>query len=87
MTSEEIPSMQTQCHSTRETLCAQSFRLESGEQFEGRIKSDDSEKELSEYLREVVGGALWSPSCFAVSCDGAPMAVIRQYIEQQQAPH
>ncbi|WP_342114456.1 IS200/IS605 family transposase [Pseudoduganella sp. OTU4001] len=33
------------------------------------------------------GGALWSPSYFAGSCGGAPIAVIRQYIEQQQAPH
>ena len=24
-------------------------------------------------------GALWSPSYFAVSCGGAPIAVIRQY--------
>jgi putative transposase len=32
------------------------------------------------------GGALWSPSYFAGSCGGAPIAVIRQYIEQQQTP-
>jgi putative transposase len=33
------------------------------------------------------GGALWSPSYFAGSCGGAPIAVIRQYIEQQKTPH
>lgn len=33
------------------------------------------------------GGALWSPSYFAGSCGGAPIAVIRQYIEQQRSPH
>lgn len=33
------------------------------------------------------GGALWSPSCFAESCGGAPIDFIRQYIEQQQTPH
>ena len=33
------------------------------------------------------GRALWSPSYFAGSCGGAPIAVIRQYIEQQQTPH
>ncbi|WP_342120054.1 IS200/IS605 family transposase [Pseudoduganella sp. OTU4001] len=33
------------------------------------------------------GGALWSPSYFAGSCGGAPIAVIRQYIEPQQTPH
>jgi putative transposase len=32
-------------------------------------------------------GALWSPSNFAGSCGGAPIAIIRQYIEQQQTPH
>lgn len=32
------------------------------------------------------GGALWSPSYFAGSCGGAPIAIIRQYIEQQQTP-
>jgi putative transposase len=31
-------------------------------------------------------GALWSPSYFAASCGGAPIAIIRQYIEQQQKP-
>jgi putative transposase len=28
------------------------------------------------------GNALWSPSCFAGSCGGAPIEIIRQYIEQ-----
>ncbi len=32
------------------------------------------------------GGALWSPSYFSGSCGGAPITVIRQYIEQQQTP-
>lgn len=32
-------------------------------------------------------GVLWSPSYFAGSCGGAPINVIRQYIEQQQTPH
>lgn len=31
-------------------------------------------------------GVLWSPSYFAASCGGAPISVIRQYIEQQQTP-
>ena len=29
---------------------------------------------------------LWSPSYFAGACGGAPLAVIKQYIEQQQTP-
>ena len=31
--------------------------------------------------------ALWSPSYFAGSVGGAPIEVIRQYIEQQNRPH
>ena len=37
--------------------------------------------------KKLWGNALWSPSYFAGSCGGAPIAVIRQYIEQQQTPH
>ena len=31
-------------------------------------------------------GVLWSPSYFAASCGGAPLDVIKQYIEQQRTP-
>ena len=31
-------------------------------------------------------GGLWSASYFAASCGGEPVAVLRQHIEQQQAP-
>ena len=30
---------------------------------------------------------LWSPSYFAGSCGGAPIEIIRKYIEQQQTPN
>ena len=30
-------------------------------------------------------GALWSPSYFAASCGGAPLDLIKQYIEQQRS--
>ena len=40
-----------------------------------------------EIKKKLWGGALWSPSYFAGSCGGAPIAVIRQTIEQQQTPH
>jgi len=33
------------------------------------------------------GNALWSPSYFAASCGGAPISIIREYIEQQNVPH
>ena len=36
--------------------------------------------------KKLWGGALWSPSYFSGSYGGAPIAVIRQYIEQQQTP-
>ena len=32
------------------------------------------------------GGSLWSPSYFAGACGGAPLEVIRKYIEQQESP-
>ncbi len=31
-------------------------------------------------------GGLWSPSYFASSCGGAPLSIIKQYIEQQTRP-
>ena len=33
------------------------------------------------------GNALWSPSYFAASCGGAPIGIIKHYIQQQQTPH
>ncbi|MEI7780224.1 MAG: IS200/IS605 family transposase [Actinomycetes bacterium] len=37
-------------------------------------------------VRRYWKGALWSPSYFASSCGGAPISIIRQYIEQQRTP-
>jgi putative transposase len=37
--------------------------------------------------KKLWGGALWSPSYFAGSCGGAPISIIRQYIEQQKTPN
>jgi putative transposase len=37
--------------------------------------------------KKLWGGALWSPSYFAASCGGAPIEIIRRYIEQQQTPY
>ncbi|MGN1280293.1 MAG: transposase [Succinivibrio sp.] len=34
--------------------------------------------------KALMGNALWSPSYFASFCAGAPICIIRQYIEQQQ---
>ena len=39
--------------------------------------------QVRKYLR---GKHFWSPSCFAASCGGAPLTIIKQYIEQQTVP-
>ena len=44
-------------------------------------------KKYPRIQKKLWGGSLWSPSYFAGSCGGAPIAVIRQYIEQQKTPH
>ena len=31
-------------------------------------------------------GVLWSPSYFAASCGGAPINILKAYIEQQKTP-
>lgn len=36
--------------------------------------------------KKLWGNALWSPSYFAGSCGGAPIDIIRTYIEQQRTP-
>jgi len=41
-------------------------------------------KERPDIARKYWRGALWSPSYFAASCGGAPISIVRQYIEQQQ---
>ena len=50
-----------------------------------------SSRKLKLYHPEVANryckSALWSPSYFAASCGGAPVEVIKQYLQQQKAPH
>ena len=36
--------------------------------------------------RHIMHGHFWSPSCFAASCGGVPLSIIRQYTEQQRHP-
>ena len=40
-----------------------------------------------EIKNKLWGSALWSPSYFAASCGGAPIGIVKQYIQQQQTPH
>lgn len=42
-------------------------------------------KEFPEVQSKLWGGHLWSPSYFAVSCGGAPLDIVRKYIEDQRA--
>jgi putative transposase len=44
-------------------------------------------KQYPSIKQKLWGNALWSPSYFAASCGGAPIAIIKQYIEQQNTPH
>jgi putative transposase len=43
-------------------------------------------KNYESIQKHLWGNALWSPSYFAGACGGAPLAVIRRYIEQQKSP-
>ena len=45
------------------------------------------QKEYPTIKQKLWGNALWSPSYFAGSCGGAPIDIVRQYIEQQKTPH
>jgi len=43
-------------------------------------------KRYPEIAKRYYKDVLWSPSYFAASCGGAPISIIRQYVEQQQTP-
>ena len=54
-----------------------------------RLKGKSSyliRQERPDIRRKYWKGVLWSPSYFASSCGGAPISIIRQYIEQQRTP-
>jgi putative transposase len=42
-------------------------------------------KRFPEVEDKLWGGHLWSPSYFAASCGGAPIDIVRKYIEDQRA--
>ena len=42
--------------------------------------------ERPDLTRRYWKGVLWSPSYFAASCGGAPIGVLKAYIEQQRTP-
>jgi len=43
-------------------------------------------KERPDLRKRYWMNVLWSPSYFASSCGGAPISIIKQYIEQQETP-
>ena len=43
-------------------------------------------RERPDLRRRYCKGVLWSPSYFAASCGGAPMGILKAYIEQQKTP-
>jgi putative transposase len=47
-----------------------------------RLRTERPDIAKRDYWR----ASLWSPSYFAASCGGAPISVLRQYIEQQASP-
>ena len=44
-------------------------------------------KEFPVLANRYYKGVLWSPSYFAASCGGAPISIIKQYIQSQQTPN
>jgi len=43
-------------------------------------------QERPDIARHYWKNQLWSPSYFAASCGGAPLEIIKQYVEQQNRP-
>lgn len=41
-------------------------------------------KRFTEVLKRLWGSAFWSPSYFIVSCGGAPLEVVKSYVENQR---
>ena len=42
------------------------------------------QQNFPEVKRKLWGNHLWSPSYFAASCGGAPLDIVKQYIEEQR---
>ena len=51
------------------------------------VSSRHLRRRFPELERHYWKGMLWSPSYFAGSCGGAPISVIKQYIEHQKKPN
>ncbi len=51
------------------------------------VSSRNLRREFPELAARYWKGVLWSPSYFAASCGGAPISIIKQYIQQQRTPN
>ena len=51
------------------------------------VSSRSLRREFPELASRYWKGVLWSPSYFAASCGGAPISIIKQYIQQQRTPN
>jgi putative transposase len=56
----------------------------------GSLKGVSARRLRQEYPGHIVkylwGAHFWSPSYFAASCGGAPLSIIKEYLEQQKRP-
>jgi putative transposase len=48
------------------------------------VSSRRLRQQRPDIARRYWNGVLWSPSSFAASCGGAPLDIIRRYVEQQR---
>lgn len=52
----------------------------------GSLKGVSSRRLRQQFRMRTHRDHLWSPSYFAASCGGAPLSIIREYVEQQRRP-
>ena len=50
------------------------------------VSSYDLRRQLPRFAKCYWKNVLWSTSCYAASCGGAPLQVIKRYIEWQATP-
>jgi putative transposase len=51
------------------------------------VSSRRLRQEFPDHIRRYLwGNHFWSPSYFAASCGGAPLDIVKQYIDQQRRP-
>lgn len=50
------------------------------------VSSRKLREKFTDLSKKYYKGVLWSPSYFASSCGGAPISIVKQYIENQKRP-